>query len=68
MSFNNKAGSGITIEGRSTEEDALRRLSKSNFYAILLDLKLPGISEMDVLKLVTESSNYWGDKYYFAML
>jgi len=33
-----------------TGEDALRRLSKSNFDAILLDLKLPGISGMDVLK------------------
>ncbi|MFC1943432.1 response regulator [Chloroflexota bacterium] len=36
----------------ATGEDALRRLSKSNFDAILLDLKLPGISGMDVLKEV----------------
>lgn len=35
-----------------TGEDALERLSKSNFDAILLDLKLPGISGMDVLREV----------------
>ena len=35
-----------------TGEDALRRLSKSNFNAILLDLRLPSIPGMDVLKEV----------------
>jgi DNA-binding response OmpR family regulator len=36
----------------STGEEALRKLSTDNFDAILLDLKLPGISGMDVLKEV----------------
>ena len=36
----------------ATGEDALRRLSKSNFDVILLDLKLPGMSGIDVLKEV----------------
>jgi len=36
----------------ATGEDALSRLSKGNFDAILLDLKLPGISGIDVLKEV----------------
>jgi len=36
----------------ATGEDALRRLSKGNFEVILLDLKLPGISGIDVLKEV----------------
>ncbi len=35
-----------------TGEDALRRLSRSSFDMVLLDLKLPGISGMDVLKEV----------------
>lgn len=33
-----------------TGEDALKRLSMGNFDAMLLDLKLPGISGLDVLK------------------
>jgi DNA-binding response OmpR family regulator len=35
-----------------TGEDALKKLSKSNFNVILLDLRLPGISGMDILKEV----------------
>lgn len=45
----------LTEEGYScvtaaTGEDALKKLSKNNFNVVLLDLKLPGISGMDVLK------------------
>ena len=39
-----------------TGEEALRKLSADNFDAMLLDLKLPGISGMDVLKEV--GANY----------
>jgi len=44
------AEAGYNCVTAATGEDALKRLSTDNFAAMLLDLKLPGISGMDVLK------------------
>jgi len=50
------AEEGYNCATAPTGEKALERLSTSNFDAMLLDLKLPGISGMDVLK--EAKSNY----------
>jgi DNA-binding response OmpR family regulator len=44
------AEAGLNCITVATGEDALKRLSTSNINAMLLDLRLPGISGMDVLK------------------
>ena len=41
---------GYSCVTAGTGEDALKRLSEGNFDVVLLDLKLPGISGMDVLR------------------
>jgi DNA-binding response OmpR family regulator len=41
---------GLNCITVATGEDALKRLSMNNINAMLLDLRLPGISGMDVLK------------------
>jgi DNA-binding response OmpR family regulator len=41
---------GLNCITAATGEDALKRLSTSNIDAMLLDLRLPGISGMDVLR------------------
>jgi DNA-binding response OmpR family regulator len=41
---------GLNCITVATDEDALKRLSMNNINAMLLDLRLPGISGMDVLK------------------
>jgi DNA-binding NtrC family response regulator len=41
---------GYSCVTADTGEDALKRLSEDNFDVVLLDLKLPGMSGMDVLK------------------
>ena len=41
---------GYSCVTAGTGEDALKRLSKDRFDVMLLDLKLPGMSGMDVLK------------------
>ncbi len=44
------AEAGLNCITVATGEDALKRLSMNNINAMLLDLRLPGISGMDVLK------------------
>jgi FixJ family two-component response regulator len=46
----NLAEAGYKCVTSTTGEEALQRLSMGNFDAVLLDLRLPGISGMDVLR------------------
>lgn len=45
---------GYNCVTTSTGEDALKKLSEGDFGVVLLDLKLPGISGMDILKEATK--------------
>ncbi len=53
--YENLVEEGYNCITAPTGEDALRRLSRSSFDMILLDLKLPGISGMDVLREATST-------------
>ena len=46
---------GYTCFTAPSGEDALRRLSKDNTNVVLLDLRLPGISGMDVLREIASA-------------
>ncbi|MFC1992712.1 response regulator [Chloroflexota bacterium] len=46
---------GYNCDAAATGEDTLRRLSRGNFDVMLLDLKLPGISGIEVLEEMTSN-------------
>lgn len=51
------AGEGYDCDAASNAEDALAKLKKQSFDLTLLDIKLPGMSGMDLLKTVQKC--YW---------